>query len=78
MRCTLPQITPQQLQRTWHISSWKRRPGPNGWDMILNMFVRAAHHRAQCDIYLRITGIKPPDDTTPLPDRPYRAFHRPF
>ena len=59
----LPQITPQQLQRTWHISSWMRRPDSNGRDMILNVFVHTAHHRAQCDIYLRITGVKPPDYT---------------
>lgn len=59
----LPQITPEQLQRTWHIPSWKGRPDPDGRAMILNMFVHTAHHRAQCEVYLRAKGIKPPDYT---------------
>ena len=57
----LPKITPDQLKRTWHIPSWKGRPDPDGRAMILNMFVHTAHHRAQCDVYLRANGIKPPD-----------------
>lgn len=57
----LPQITPEQLKRTWHVPSWKGRPDPDGRAMILNMFVHTAHHRAQCDVYLRAKGIKPPD-----------------
>jgi uncharacterized damage-inducible protein DinB len=59
----LPRITPEQLQRTWHIPSWKGRNDPDGRAMILNMFVHTAHHRAQCDVYLRAKGIKPPDYT---------------
>jgi uncharacterized damage-inducible protein DinB len=59
----LPQITPEQLQRTWHIPSWKGRPDPDGRAMIMNMFVHTAHHRAQCEVYLRRKGIKPPDYT---------------
>lgn len=59
----LPQITPEQLQRTWHIPSWKGRNDPDGRAMILNMFVHTAHHRAQCEVYLRAKGIKPPDYT---------------
>jgi len=31
--------------------------------MIVNMFVHTAHHRAQCEVYLRAKGIKPPDYT---------------
>jgi uncharacterized damage-inducible protein DinB len=57
----LPKITPEQLNRTWHIPSWKDRPNPDGRAMILNMFVHTAHHRAQCEVYLRVKGIKPPD-----------------
>jgi len=57
----LPKITPDQLKRTWHIPSWKGRTDPDGRAMILNMFVHTAHHRAQCDVYLRANGIKPPD-----------------
>lgn len=57
----LPQITSEQLRRTWHIPSWQGRTDPDGRAMIVNMFVHTAHHRAQCDVYLRIKGIKPPD-----------------
>jgi uncharacterized damage-inducible protein DinB len=59
----LPKVTPEQLQRTWHIPSWKGRPDPDGRAMILNMFVHTAHHRAQCEVYMRAKGIKPPDYT---------------
>jgi uncharacterized damage-inducible protein DinB len=59
----LPQITPEQLKHTWHIASWKGRPDPDGRAMIMNMFVHTAHHRAQCEVYLRVKGIKPPDYT---------------
>lgn len=59
----LPQITTEQLKRTWHIPSWKGRNDPDGRAMVLNMFVHTAHHRAQCEVYLREKGIKPPDYT---------------
>ena len=59
----IPQITPEQLKRTWHIPSWKGRTDPDGRAMVLNMFVHTAHHRAQCEVYLRAKGIKPPDYT---------------
>ena len=56
----LPKITPEQLRHTWHIPDWKGRPDPDGRAMIMNMFVHTAHHRAQCEVYLRAKGIKPP------------------
>lgn len=59
----LPQITPTQLERAWHLKSWKGRTDPDGRAMIVNMFVHTAHHRAQCEVYLRVKGIKPPDYT---------------
>jgi uncharacterized damage-inducible protein DinB len=59
----LPQITPEELKRTWHIPSWKGRTDPNGRAMVLNMLVHTAHHRAQCEVYLRVKNIKPPDYT---------------
>jgi uncharacterized damage-inducible protein DinB len=59
----LPKITPEQLRRTWHIPSWKGRNDPDGRAMILNMFVHTPHHRAQCEVYMRAKGIKPPDYT---------------
>jgi hypothetical protein len=57
----LPQITPEQLKRTWHLPTWKARPDPDGRTMMMNMLVHVAHHRAQCEVYLRVKGIKPPD-----------------
>jgi len=57
----LPKITPEQLKHTWHIASWKGRNDPDGRAMVLNMFVHTAHHRAQCEVYMRVKGIKPPD-----------------
>jgi len=59
----LPGITDEQLKRTWHVPSWKGRTEPDGRAMILNMFVHTAHHRAQCEVYMRVKGIKPPDYT---------------
>lgn len=59
----LPQITPEQLKHTWHIASWKGRTDPDGRAMIMNMFVHTAHHRAQCEVYLRVKGITPPTYT---------------
>jgi uncharacterized damage-inducible protein DinB len=59
----LPNITSEQLKRTWHIPSWKGRTDPDGRAMIINMFVHTAHHRAQCEVYMRAKGIKPPDYT---------------
>jgi len=59
----LPQTTPVQLRQTWHIPSWKGRNDSDGRAMILNMFVHTAHHRAQCEVYMRVKGIKPPDYT---------------
>lgn len=57
----LPNLTSEQLKRTWHIPSWKGRTDPDGRAMIVNMYVHTAHHRAQCEVYMRAKGIKPPD-----------------
>jgi uncharacterized damage-inducible protein DinB len=57
----LPKITSEQLKRTWHLPSWQGRTDPDGRAMLLNMLVHTAHHRAQCEVYLRLKGIKPPD-----------------
>ena len=59
----LPQITPEQLKRKWHLPTWKGRTDPDGRAMLINMLVHTAHHRAQCEVYLRLKGIKPPDYT---------------
>ncbi|HWC19110.1 MAG TPA: hypothetical protein VG498_19015 [Terriglobales bacterium] len=57
----LPQITPEQLHRTWNIPPWRGRTDPDGRAMMMNMLVHTAHHRAQCEVYLRVKGIKLPD-----------------
>lgn len=59
----LPQITSEQLQRASNMPSFKGRPQPNGRDMMMNMFVHTAHHRAQCEVYLRLKNIVPPTYT---------------
>ena len=56
----LPQITAQQLQKKFPGSPFKDRPEVNARDMIMNMYVHTAHHRAQCEVYLRLKGITPP------------------
>jgi uncharacterized damage-inducible protein DinB len=59
----LPTVTPEQLKRKWHLPTWKGRTDPDGRAMLINMLVHTAHHRAQCEVYLRVKGIKPPDYT---------------
>ncbi len=59
----LPKLTDEQLTKTKFKVDWEGRPEANGRDMILNMFVHVAHHRAQCEVYLRLKGITPPTYT---------------
>jgi uncharacterized damage-inducible protein DinB len=58
----LPKLTDGQLSAAKFPVNFEGRPGPdiNGRDMIMNMFVHVAHHRAQCEVYLRLKGITPP------------------
>ncbi len=56
-------MKPEQLQRTFHIPDWKGRTDPDARAMIMNMFVHTAHHRAQCEVYLRLKNITPPTYT---------------
>jgi uncharacterized damage-inducible protein DinB len=58
----LPKLTDKQLTETKFPVNFEGRPGPNinGRDMMMNMFVHVAHHRAQCEVYLRLNGITPP------------------
>ena len=55
----LPKITAGQMTRTFKVD-WQGRPEVNGRQMMLNMFVHTAHHRAQCEVYLRLKNIVPP------------------
>jgi uncharacterized damage-inducible protein DinB len=59
---TLRSITPEQLRTRFKVD-WKGRPETDGANMIVNMFVHAAHHRAQCEVYLRLKGFTPPQYT---------------
>jgi len=56
----LPKIRPEQLTKMYKVD-WRGRPEAAGREMMLGMFVHTAHHRAQCEVYLRLKGIKPPD-----------------
>jgi uncharacterized damage-inducible protein DinB len=56
---TVPKLTGEQLRKMYKVD-WKGRPDVNGRQMMLNMFVHVAHHRAQAEVYLRINGIAPP------------------
>jgi uncharacterized damage-inducible protein DinB len=62
---TLPKLTEDQLSNSRFRVDFEGRPGPeiNGRDMIMNIFVHVAHHRAQCEVYLRLKGITPPEYT---------------
>lgn len=59
---TLTNLTPEIINRPFDVK-WKGRPEVNGRQMMLNMLVHAAHHRAQCEVYLRLKGISPPEYT---------------
>lgn len=61
----LPKLTDDQLSKAKFKVDFDGRPTPeiNGRDMIMNIFVHVAHHRAQCEVYLRLKGITPPDYT---------------
>jgi hypothetical protein len=58
----LPTLTDRQLSEARFPVNFEGRPGPdiNGRDMMMNMFIHVAHHRAQCEVYLRLKGITPP------------------
>lgn len=58
----LPKLTDEQLSKASFKVDFDGRPTPeiNGRDMIMNMFIHVAHHRAQCEVYLRLKGITPP------------------
>jgi uncharacterized damage-inducible protein DinB len=58
----LPRLTDTQLSKATFRVNFEGRPSRdiNGRDMIMNMFIHVAHHRAQCEVYLRLKGITPP------------------
>jgi uncharacterized damage-inducible protein DinB len=62
---TLPTLTDDRLTKTKFRVNFDGRPSPdiNGREMIRNIFVHVAHHRAQCEVYLRLKGIMPPTYT---------------
>jgi uncharacterized damage-inducible protein DinB len=61
----LPKLTDDRLEKTQFKVDFEGRPSPNinGREMLRNIFVHTAHHRAQCEVYLRLKGITPPTYT---------------
>jgi len=57
---TLPKITQQQLDRMITGVGWASRDEVNGRGILLNLLVHTAHHRAQCEVYMRVKNIAPP------------------
>jgi uncharacterized damage-inducible protein DinB len=57
---TLPTITSEQMTGKTFDVKWEGRPVANGREMMLNMFMHVAHHRAQAEVYLRLKGVQPP------------------
>lgn len=58
----LPKITAEQMAKSFKVD-WKGRSEVNGRQMMMNMFVHVAHHRAQAEVYLRLKNIEPPTYT---------------
>ena len=57
----LPKITDEQLSGVKFAVTFPGRSGDvRGKEMIRNMFIHVAHHRAQCEVYMRLKGIVPP------------------
>ena len=55
-----PKITQRQLERTITHVGWASRDEVNGRGILLNLLVHTAHHRAQCEVYMRVINIAPP------------------
>lgn len=55
----LPKLTKEQLERSIKVD-WRGRPQVTGRQSLIGMFVHAAHHRGQAEVYMRAKGIKPP------------------
>ncbi len=49
----------EHAEAVHHGHRWRAHP-TNGRDMMMNMFIHVAHHRAQCEVYLRLEGVTPP------------------
>ncbi len=58
----LPKLTAEQLGKRYKVD-WTGRPEATGRQIVAAMLVHAAHHRAQCEVYLRVKGIQPPPYT---------------
>jgi uncharacterized damage-inducible protein DinB len=56
----LPNITQQQLDKIVTNVGWASRNEVNGRGILLNLLVHTAHHRAQCEVYMRVKNIAPP------------------
>jgi uncharacterized damage-inducible protein DinB len=56
----LPKISQQQLDKIVTSVGWASRDEVNGRGILLNLLVHTAHHRAQCEVYMRAKNIAPP------------------
>lgn len=52
----------KRLDATYPVE-WEGRPTATGRQILMNMLVHAAHHRAQAEVYLRLKGVTPPKYT---------------
>lgn len=57
---TIPKITQEQLDKTVTVEGWPSRSEVNGRGILLNLLIHTAHHRAQCEVYMRVKNIAPP------------------
>lgn len=58
----LAALDAKKLDESFQVD-WEGRPTATGRQVLLNMFVHTAHHRAQAEVYMRIKGVAPPKYT---------------
>ncbi|MBI4902834.1 MAG: DinB family protein [Acidobacteria bacterium] len=59
---TLATLDAKRLDASYQVD-WEGRPRATGRQVLMNMFVHTAHHRAQAEVYLRLKGVVPPKYT---------------
>lgn len=51
----LGKLTPEQLEKSYPMEGTTMK----GWDVVMLSLDHTTHHRAQCEMYLRVKGITP-------------------
>lgn len=51
----LNKLTPEQLEKSYPMEGTTMK----GWDVVMLSLDHTTHHRAQCEMYLRVKGITP-------------------